>query len=128
MKKVRNTLLAVLCVGIVIYVFISYYSFIFSRKVSGEIMAVEKVMSATMTVVTVNGQDPSPQIFSYAVGIKDAKTGEIVTASTEDRQWAVAKPGQCATAEYFPYPPWELAKWGTYFNARLIMLTECGAK
>nr|HRO68422.1 hypothetical protein [Pseudobdellovibrionaceae bacterium] len=57
--------------------------------------------------------------------VKDGKTGEIVTGPTEDRQWAVAKPGQCAEAEFFPYPPWEFPKWGTYYNVRLLMLRDC---
>lgn len=124
LKKIRNFLLLAAVLFGTGYLLVSYYSYIFSRKVTGVIMAVEKVGNP-MAVVTVNGQDPSPQIYSHAVGVKDVKTGEIVTASTEDRQWAVAKSGQCVEAEFFPYPPWRLEKWGTYFNARLLKLYEC---
>jgi hypothetical protein len=67
---------------------------------------------------------PANQIFSYAVAIRDSR-GEIHTASTEDRQWAVAQKGQCVEAKYFPYPPWQLDKAGTYHSARLLRLYEC---
>ncbi|MNS97810.1 hypothetical protein D3C72_1321580 [compost metagenome] len=69
--------------------------------------------------------DITEKVFSFSVGIKDAKTGIIHTSSSEDRQWAVAQPGQCAEAVYLPYPPWVLKKRGTFFGARLIKLYEC---
>ena len=123
-KKIRNISLAVLFFGFVGFVLIEYYSYIFSRKVIGVITAVEKV-STPMAMVTVGGGDPSPQIFSYAVGIKDQTSGEIITSSTEDRQWTVAHPGQCVEARLYPYPPWQMDKAGTYHNARLLKLTDC---
>lgn len=66
----------------------------------------------------------NPQLFSFAIAIR-TDDGEIVTASTEDRQWAAALQGRCVTAQYYPYPPWKLAKGGTYFNARLDRQYEC---
>lgn len=124
MKQIRNTLivLAILVVGL--YSFFGYYEYIFHRKVVGVITVVEKV-NIPVTVLTVGSENPTAQIFSFAIGIKDTKTGEIVTASSEDRQWAVAQPGQCVEAVYFPYPPWVLNKWGTYHNARLDKLSDC---
>jgi hypothetical protein len=67
---------------------------------------------------------PDEQIFSFGVAIRDSK-GEIHTASSEDRQWAVAQAGQCVEAKYFPYAPWELSNAGTYHGARLIRLFDC---
>lgn len=124
MKKLRNVLFLFLFLSLSVYVLVSFYPYIFSRKVEGVIMAVERV-TPPMAILTNPGQAASAQIFSFAVGVRDEKTGEIVTGSTEDRQWAVAKPGQCAEAEFFPYPPWEFPKWGTYYNVRLLMLRDC---
>lgn len=127
MRKLRYVSLLVIVLVFGGYALIAYYPYIFSRRVVGEIVAVEKALPSN-TYVSVSGQDPSPDIFSFAVGIRDGKTGEIVTASTEDRQWAVAKPGLCAEAQFFPYPPWRLDNWGTYYNARLIKLMDCEPK
>ena len=68
---------------------INFYSYIFSRTVTGEVFAVERVTQPT-TVIGNPGQMSEAQLYSFAVAIKD-KNGEIITASTEDRQWAVVQ-------------------------------------
>jgi hypothetical protein len=108
---------------LVVWGLIANYSVIFSKTVVGEITAVEKVELPGMLMTRSN--EVTSKIFSFAVGSKDAKTGEIYTASSEDRQWAVAAPGQCAEAVFLPYPFWELTKKDTYFGARLVKLYEC---
>jgi hypothetical protein len=100
---------------------IQYYSYVFARHVNGEIVGIDRVTSPSAII----GRGiPDSQIFSFAVAIQIAD-GEIITASTEDRQWAVAEKGQCAEAKFFPYPPWQLDKSGTYFGARLLKLHSC---
>ena len=123
MKKyvIIGAVALVLIVGCVVTV--EYYTYIFAKDVSGEILKVERVNQQEM-VITSGAQVPANQLFSFAVSIKDP-SGEIHTASTEDRQWAVAQTGQCVEAKYFPYPPWNLEKTGTYHSARLIRLFEC---
>ncbi len=103
--------------------FINYYSYIFSRVVSGPVKKVERVDSQ-MIFAARAGEAPNPQVFSFAVSIEDQKTGEIVVASTEDRQWAAVEPGQCATARFYPYPFWDVDKAGTFHNARLLHLLK----
>lgn len=125
MRKARNVFVLFLFLAGATYIFVHFYSYIFSRKVAGVITAVERVVPP-MAIVTGGAQMPNPQIFSFAVGVKDTHSGDIVTGSSEDRQWAVARPGQCVEAEFFPYPPWEFQKWGTYFNVRLLRLRDCG--
>ncbi|MBI2711999.1 MAG: hypothetical protein HYX41_03905 [Bdellovibrio sp.] len=100
-----------------------YYSYVFSRKVSGEVIGIDRVIQPS-TIIGVTSQVPASQIFSFALAIKEAG-GEIVTASSEDRQWAVVEKGQCAEARFFPYPFWELEKSGTYFGARLLKIYDC---
>lgn len=105
--------------------FVFFYPYIFSVKIKGIVVGVNHI---PINVAVISGgsgqQNVSPQVFSFSVAIQDPKSSEILTASSEDRQWAVVKPNQCAVAEFFPYPPWNLKKQGTYMNARLIQLFE----
>jgi hypothetical protein len=104
---------------------ISLWSFAFQRKVVGVVENVQRVQLNVSLLQNSDSRTPvAGEMFSFSVAIKEP-TGEIVTASSEDRQWAVVKPGQCAEAIYYPYPPWELDKSGTYFKARLIKLSDC---
>ncbi len=92
----------------------------------GVIVSVERPAAPTALVGVGAGVDSATAaLFSFAVAIKE-KSGEIVTASTEDRQWAVAQIGRCVEAKYYPYPPWNFEKSGTYHDARLLKLYDCG--
>jgi hypothetical protein len=118
-------------IGIIIlvigsWVLIAYYPYIFSKKIKGEVTSVERIEVPVALMATSQGE-MSSKVFSFAIGIKDPATGEIHTASSEDRQWAVAQAGYCVEAEFLPYPPWALEKKGTYYGARLIRLYECGS-
>jgi hypothetical protein len=124
MKKFSITLVLFLLIGFSGFVTVKYWSYLFARTVNGVISDVQRV---SMPVAVLSGQSDgnnNKELFSFAVGILE-DSGEIVTSSSEDRQWAVAKPGQCAQAKFYPYPPWEFEKSGTYFNARLIRLHAC---
>lgn len=121
MKKTLFVIFGVVFLGIATFLVFAYYSYIFSKNVEGQISKVERVTNPTAVI----GSDMSAtQLFSFAVAIRE-KSGEIVTASSEDRQWAVAQEGHCVVAKLFPYPPWNLDKSGTYFGARLLRLYEC---
>ncbi|WP_413291367.1 hypothetical protein [Bdellovibrio sp. HCB337] len=127
MKKVLYIVLTILAACGLVFVLVNWYPYIFSQKVDGEIYGVERV-EVPMAIITADGAKPSSQVFSYAVAVKDAKTGEIFTASSEDRRWAVVQKGQCAEVKFLPYPPWSLTRSGAYFGARLIRLYDCPAK
>ena len=120
MKKLIIILIVLALTAGTGYLSIKYYSYIFAVEVDGTIEAVERVTSPTAIL----GEIPSSQVFSFAIAVKN-KEGEIFTASSEDRQWAIAKEGQCATVKFFPYPPWEFDKAGTFFGARLLKLKDC---
>lgn len=122
--KFTKYVLILVLLAAVVWLVGTNYSVIFSKTIVGEISAVERVEMPVALMGRL--QEPmASKIFSFAVGIKDLKTGEIHTASSEDRQWAVAQKGQCAEAVFLPYPPWDFNKKGTYFGARLIRLYEC---
>ncbi|MFP5519466.1 MAG: hypothetical protein ACLGGX_06150 [Bdellovibrionia bacterium] len=130
MSKVLSlvkSLVIILILAVLGWIVFNYYSVIFSKKVSGVVTRVERI-ELPVALVANNGGDMTAKMFSFAVGIKDLKTGEIFTASSEDRQWAVAEPGLCAEAEFLPYVPWNLEKKGTFFGARLLRLYECPAE
>ena len=123
MRKWIALLIVVLTACAAGFVCVKFYSYVFAKTVEGEIIKVERV-SQPEAVIASGRAIPAEQLFSFGVAIRDAK-GEIHTASSEDRQWAVAQAGQCADARYFPYPPWDLDKAGTFHNARLLRLYDC---
>ncbi|HEY8270066.1 MAG TPA: hypothetical protein VIG33_04210 [Pseudobdellovibrionaceae bacterium] len=127
MKKFVFISFSMVGLGILLFIFVNWYSYIFSVRIDGEIYGVERV-EAPMAVLTTEGAKPAPQVFSYAVAVRDSKTGEIFTASSEDRRWAVVQKGQCAEVKFLPYPPWSLTRSGSYFGARLIRLYDCPKK
>lgn len=106
---------------------VKFYPYIFSKTIHGEIVKVERVNRPDTVISTGGGSLSKEQMFSFAIAIKD-ETGAIHTASSEDRQWAVAEAGKCAEAKIFPYPPWELDRAGTYHGARLIKYNDCPSK
>lgn len=124
--KIYITVLFLILIGS-LYLGIQYYSYLFAREIKGEVVGIDRVTQPTAIINSTRTQIPASQIFSFAIAIKDSK-GEIFTSSSEDRQWAVVEKGQCAEAKFFPYPPWELDKGGTYYGARLIKLYSCPVK
>ncbi|WP_253696733.1 hypothetical protein [Bdellovibrio bacteriovorus] len=122
--KFTKFVLGLVLVIALVWVVMANYSVIFSKTIIGEITAVERVELPVALVTRAEG-DITSKVFSFAIGIKDSKTGEIYTASSEDRQWAVAQKGQCAEAVFLPYPPWQFTKKDTFFGARLVRLYEC---
>ncbi len=103
---------------------VSFYPYLFAREITGLVMGVQPIdVPYSMLAPTSANAPPKPKL-SFSVAIKDKVTSEILTGSTEDGQWAVVKEGQCATAKFFPHPPWDLQKAGSYFGTRLIRLYE----
>lgn len=104
-------------------VYLVYFPYIHKQHVSGPVKGVKQIFDAA-TIVSTTGSDPSSKIYSFSVAVQDSHSKEIVTGSTEDRQWGVVKEGQCVEADFFPYPPWNLQKSGTYYNVRLKKLFD----
>lgn len=126
MKKFLAAIVFVLILMGSSVAFVRFYSYIFAKEVKGVIINVEKP-SAPMAIVgseNANQKLAEKQLFSYAVAIQ-VEDGEIMTASTEDRQWSVAEKGKCVVAMFYPYPPWEFDKSGTFFGARLLKMYDC---
>jgi len=105
---------------------IAFYPYIFAQTITGELLSVEKVGPNTIL-----SSDKS-LAFSFAIAIKELKTGNIYTSSSEDRQWgawekisADKTKVYCAKARLYPYEPWYLQKAGTYHDARLLSVSDC---
>jgi hypothetical protein len=129
MKKILISFFALtLLIGAGFFI-INNWGFVFSKTVNGTIESVERITSQTAIIATgrSNVQSEEKNLFSFAIAIKDF-SGEYFTSSSEDRQWAVAKVGQCVIARFYPYAPWTFDKNGTFHNARLIKLEDCPEK
>lgn len=120
-RLMKRLLIVIILVGLGI-VFVTQYSFIFAKTVRGEALRVERLVDPS---VMVGGRMDKATVFAFAVAIRDGSKGEIYTSSSEDQQWAVVSKGQCVEAVFYPYPPWNLAKARTYFNARLVQMYDC---
>ncbi len=125
MKKFIAVLVLILLVPFSGYVLFNYWSYLFAITVSGEVLNIERVDASTAILGTRSTKDKD--LFSFAIAIKQLD-GEIFTGSSEDRQWAIVENGQCVDAKFYPYPPWQLNKSGTYFNVRLKKLRDCAPK
>jgi hypothetical protein len=119
LKLIKKFLFMFIFVAVLVWIFIFNWSFVFKKKIVGEIVAVQKV-EGVLTLIT-NSQGPvNPQAFSFSIAIRDLKTSEIHMASSEDRKWAAVQKGNCVVSAYFPYPPWNFKKGTTDHNARLL--------
>jgi hypothetical protein len=118
-KFIMKSAVASLFIVFLLWAFVFNWSFIFKKRIIGEIATVERVSDAFIITGATNESIPS-KAFSFSVAIKDLNTGEIHMASSEDRKWAAAQKGNCVVAAFYPYPPWALSKGTTDYNARLI--------
>jgi len=94
--------------------FLRYYSFVFAREIQGELVAIDIPKES----------DAMQESFLFMIAIRTTQ-GDIFVATSEDRQWKVAQKGQCVVAKYFPYPPWQMDKFGSYHGAKLLKLFDC---
>lgn len=122
--KALKSFVIILVLGVLVWGFVSFYPYIFAKNIEGVIEKVEKVELNVALMGTTPGEKLNPELYSFAIAIR-AKDGMIHTASAEDRQWASMSQGRCVKAKYFPYPPWNLEKAGTFFGARLLEAWEC---
>ncbi|NJL24986.1 MAG: hypothetical protein HC902_07305 [Calothrix sp. SM1_5_4] len=97
------------------------YSWVFAKKVRGRIVNVERVTDPSAII---SARVSDAQLHSYAILIQ-GDDGKLYTASADDRKWQVAKKGYCVEALLYRYPPWDLDKANTFFNARLDELSLC---
>ena len=123
-KRTIQLFIAILVFAAAVFVLINYYGYIFAKTTSGKVIGVERVTDPT-AIIAPGGQGFNPALmYSFAIAIQSTK-GDITTGSSEDRQWAVVRAGQCAEAKFFPYPPWDLKKADTYHDVRLIRIFTC---
>jgi hypothetical protein len=118
--------LVILTIGGIFYLFFQFYSYIFARTVIGRIDNVARVTGVTAMIGGARTLTES-QLHMFSVSIRQPN-GEMVTATSEDGQWAIAKAGLCVKAKYYPHPPWNLKQAGTYFNARLLSMADCTSR
>lgn len=120
MKSVLVWLLICILIAVAGVFVVLNYSWVFAKHVHGEILDVQRVTNPT----AIMGKTTDEQIHSYAILVQ-GDDGRLYTASSDDRQWQVARRGYCVDATLYVYPPWDLRQSGTFFNARLNQLSLC---
>ena len=103
---------------------VTNYSWVFSKRIRGEILNVERVTEQTAIL---GNRTTEAQLHTYSILIQ-GEDGRMYTSSSEDSQWQVAKKGYCVEALLYRYPPWRLSLANTFFNARLSELYNCKTK
>lgn len=124
MKQLKSFMWILLTVVLVVgggSFLMANYSWVFSKRVKGKIIAVKRVTEPTAIL---SAKVTAEQLHSYSVLIQSAE-GELHQSSSEDRQWEVAAAGYCVEALFYRYPFWDLDRAGTFFNARLLKLSMC---
>lgn len=107
------------------YILVRWYPYIFSQKVDGVLQQVKDTqLNVALMQSARSTEDMKRQLLSFSVSIRQ-DDGVIMTAETDNRQWAATRPGNCVTATFYPYPPWRFDKAGMFFNARLDKQYEC---
>ncbi len=124
MQQMKVLIRLVIVVAIVLVVggfVVAKYSWVFSKKVEGKILNVQRVTDPSAFL---GSKAIAEQMHSYAILIQ-GHDGRLYTASSEDRQWQVASPGYCVKALLYRYPFWDLERANTFFNARVEELHLC---
>ncbi|MGE4131185.1 MAG: hypothetical protein AB7F86_06070 [Bdellovibrionales bacterium] len=127
MKQIKSVLwmfFAILIVAGIGTFVVTNYSYVFSKRVKGKILDVQRVTNPS-AVFTSKVTDA--QIHSYSILIQ-GDDGKLYTSSSDDRQWQVAGKGYCVEVLLYRYPPWNLEKGNTYYNARLEELSLCNGQ
>lgn len=122
-KKYFMILLSFGLIGGVGIVVVNNYSYIFAKTVEGQVYEIRRVNQPNLVVGNATMVNPGI-MHSYAVAIRTLD-GKIVTASGEDRKWEVVQKGICVNATFYPYPPWDFEKSGTFARARLNEMKDC---
>lgn len=116
-----KALILLVIVGGILAVVITNYAWVFSKRVKGEVVSVERVTAPTAIL---GNKVTEGQMYSYSVLIQ-GEDGKLYSSSSEDRQWAVVKKGYCVDALLYRYPPWEVSQGNTFFNARVEQIRIC---
>jgi hypothetical protein len=116
--KVLVVVVVLLAVGGLV---ISNYAWVFSKRVTGKVVDVERVTDPTAII---SSRVTEAQMYSYSVLIQ-GDDGHLYTASSEDRKWQVVKKGYCVEALLFRYPPWMLERANTFYNAQVKDVKVC---
>ena len=119
--KLLKVFILVLILVVVGALVVNNYSWVFSKRVLGQVVDVERV---TDPIAVYGSRVTEAQMYSYSILIQ-GNDGHLYASSSEDRQCQVVKKGYCVDALLFRYPPWVLEKAGTFFNARLKDVTIC---
>ena len=132
MKRSKGfTLIEVTAVAIIAFIIIGIvlsiggggcYSMMTAKNFTGKVDSNQPIGSGNVGWFA--NRDVREVAFSRAVSI-ELNSGEFVTFSTVDRQFATVKEGDCITIRVLKYAPWNFEKAGTYYKGRLKRKFRC---
>lgn len=125
MKSLKSLILVLIGALVILLasgLFIQHYSWIFAKNIRGEVIEIES--SAIPSTPPANGSSETASTTVFTVLI-EASDGKMYTSTTTDEQWKVVRKGYCVQVLLYRYPPWDLERAGTFFNARLRQLYRC---
>ena len=93
------------------------YKYLYAENVTAKVTEIQNIQPSAVVA-------DAGVVFSSALMLT-TKEGQMISTSSEDRQWFVVKQGQCVRAKLFKYAPWDLDKAGTYYGARMISIIPC---
>jgi prepilin-type N-terminal cleavage/methylation domain-containing protein len=111
-------LVAIFIIGILVTI-------IFSSG-GGTIYKLVSKQTYTGTIDTIQNLTPSmalqsrDQSLTYSFAIDLSTPTEIISFSSEDRQFGIIKPKDSVTVAVFKYAPWHFSKAGTLYGGRLL--------
>lgn len=125
MKSLKSLIVVLIGAFVILLasgLFIQHYSWLFAKRIRGQVIEIES--SAVPSTQTTNGSSETAPTTVFTVLI-EASDGKMYTSTTTDEQWKVVRKGYCAQVLLYRYPPWDLERAGTFFNARLRQLYRC---
>jgi prepilin-type N-terminal cleavage/methylation domain-containing protein len=111
-------MVVVVIVGIIgSLIYTAGYKFFSRKEFIGKVTACSNMSMSVVAGRSAGGGLPSGT-FSFAVDLDIGN--EVVTFSSEDRQFANVVKGDSVEVAVFRYAPWQWDKAGTYCNGRLL--------
>lgn len=114
-------MLILITLSLIMLIAIAYcdllYKITTSETVLAKVVSIDNIQPNFMA-------NQSQAIFSSAILLQKSN-GDLISVTSEDRQWFVIKKDMCVRTKFFKYPFWNFDKSGTYYGARLLKVEPC---
>jgi type II secretory pathway component PulJ len=112
-------LFVILAITAIILLFLGIYKLVSRSDYTG---TVENIQNLTQTMPNMSNTGPQ---FSFSIRLNTGT--EIITFSSEDRQFGIIKQGDKIQVATFKYAPWNIGKAGTLYGGRVLKIYTSSA-